>query len=375
MKKFKAGAWVSQRGYKSFQPSSINRQWLVDDMQLLHLLSQADRALGRLDMYSAYVPNIDLFIRMHVVKEATQSSRIEGTQTRMDEALLEREDVPETKRDDWDEVQNYIEAMNHAIEGLDALPISSRLIRDAHRILLQGVRGEHKQPGEFRNSQNWIGGASINDAVFVPPAHADIPALMSDLEQFLHNDNIYLPDLLRIALVHYQFETIHPFLDGNGRIGRLLIPLYLVNRVILKRPVLYLSDFFERNRSHYYDNLMRVRETDDVSQWFRFFLVGMIETAKSGVATFDTILQLQKDTEQRLQTLGKRAAAASKVIRYLYQQPFVDADDVSREAGVSMPTAYSLIKDLERLDILNEITGAQRGRRYLFSRYLALFAP
>jgi len=238
---------------------------------------------------------------------------------------------------------------------------------------MQGVRGEHKQPGDFRTSQNWIGGASIDDALFVPPAHTSIPELMSDLEKFVHNEDTYLPELLRIALIHYQFETIHPFLDGNGRVGRLLIPLYLVHRQILKRPILYLSDFLERNHTLYYDNLMRVRDRSELAQWFKFFLVGMIETARSGIATFDAILQLQKETEERVQTLGSRAANVAKVIRYLYQRPLIDAEKVSQVTGVSMPSSYKLIKGMERLDILKEITGTQRGRLYLFDRYMRIY--
>ncbi|MGB0211970.1 Fic family protein [Algiphilus sp.] len=373
MRTFHAGRWIPQRGYKSFQPALINRPWVLDDMEIQHLLSKADRQLGRLDMVSEYVPNIDLFIRMHVVKEATESSRIEGTQTRVDEALLDRDDVPSEKRDDWEEVQNYISAMDHAIGALERLPISSRLIREVHRVLMQGVRGEHKQPGAYRTSQNWIGGASISDASFVPPVHSSISELMGDLEQFVHNESIFLPDLLRIALVHYQFETIHPFLDGNGRVGRLLIPLYLVHQGILKRPVLYLSDFFERNRTHYYDNLMRVREKSDLAQWFKFFLVGMIETAERGIATFDAILQLQREVDEAVQVLGARAANASRVIRALYQSPIIDAAKVSEITGLTLPPSYRLIEDLERLGLLREMTGARRGRLYMFERYTQLF--
>jgi Fic family protein len=373
MKQFKSGNYISQGYYKSFQPTLINRQWTIESMEVLQLLSQADRELGRLDMYSKYIPNIDLFISMHVLKEATQSSKIEGTQTNMEEALLDKEDIPLDKRDDWEEVQNYMRAMEVAIETLEKLPFSSRLIRETHRVLLQGVRGENKQPGEFRNSQNWIGGASINDALFVPPTHTSVPELMSDIEMFLHNEEIFFPELLKIALVHYQFETIHPFLDGNGRVGRLLIPLYLVSKGILKKPILYLSDFMENHRGLYYDNLMNVRVKNDINQWFKFFLVGIIETSKKGISTFDGILQLQKQNDIKIQSLGSRAANAQKITNYLYQRPIINAEKVSTITGISMPSAYKLISAMEKLEILKEITGGQRGRMYAFENYLNLF--
>lgn len=373
MKNYKSGQYINQGYYKSFQPSLINKQLHVDDMEVMQLLSQADRELGRLDMYSKYIPNIDLFISMHVIKEATQSSKIEGTQTNVDEALLDKEDLPFDKRDDWEEVQNYTKAMDWAINELAELPFSLRLIKGTHRILLQGVRGEKKQPGEFRTSQNWIGGATINDATFIPPVHTSIPELMSDIEKFIHNNEIFVPELLKIALVHYQFETIHPFLDGNGRIGRLLIPLYLVSKGILQRPILYLSEFFEKNRQLYYDNLMTVREKSDLLQWFKFFLVGIIETSKNGIKTFDNILQLQKKVESEIQKLGSRATKAKKVIDYLYKRPIINAEKVSEVAGISMPSSYKLISDLEKMDVLREVTGGKRGRTYVFDNYLKLF--
>jgi len=373
MKQFISGQYINQGYYKSFQPSYINRQWDVENMEVIQLLSQADRELGRLDMYSNYIPNIDLFISMHVLKEATQSSKIEGTQTNVDDALLDKEDIPLDKRDDWEEVQNYIKAMDWAIQELEKLPFSARLLRETHGILMQGVRGEKKNPGDFRYSQNWIGGAAINDASFIPPVHTSVIDLMSDIEKFLHNDEILLPELLKIALVHYQFETIHPFLDGNGRVGRLLIPLYLVSKGILKKPILYLSDFFERNRKLYYENLMIVRENNNVTQWFKFFLVGIIETAKKGIATFDGILQLQKQTEIIIQSLGRRAVNAQKIINELYQRPIVNAERVSEILGISMPSAYKLIAVLEEIEILKEITGGQRRRLYIFENYIEFF--
>lgn len=373
MKTFKAGNRINQGTYKSFQPCKINQDWIIDNMEILNLLSQADRQLGRLDMYSEYIPNIDLFISMHVLKEATQSSKIEGTKTNIEDALLDKEDVNDEKRDDWEEVQNYIEALNYAITTLEKLPFSSRLIKETHKILLQGVRGKHKLPGEFRSSQNWIGGASINDATFIPPFHSDINDYMGDLENFAHNSESYFPDLLKIALIHYQFETIHPFLDGNGRVGRLMITLYLVEKGILKKPILYLSDFFEKNRSLYYDNLTRVREKSDITQWLKFFLVGVIETAKSSISTFDSILKLQKEVEAKIQTLGSRSHNAQLILNYLFQRPIVHAQKVKELTGLSLPSVYKLITELESLEILTETTGAKRGKIYLFKEYTELF--
>jgi Fic family protein len=342
-------------------------------MELLNLLSQADRQLGRLDMYSEYIPNIDMFISMHVLKEATQSSKIEGTKTNIEDALLEKEDIIAEKRDDWEEVQNYIAALNSAISSLEKLPFSSRLIKETHKILLQGVRGTHKLPGEFRTSQNWIGGASISDAIFIPPIQNSINELMSDLENFAHNDEFFFPDLLKIALIHYQFETIHPFLDGNGRVGRLMITLNLVEKGILKKPILYLSDFFERNRILYYDNLNRVRENEDILQWFKFFLVGIIETTKKGISTFDNILKLQREVESEIQKLGSRANNANVLLNYLYQHPMIEAQKAKEVTNLSLPTVYKLLEELEKLEIIQEITGSKRGKLYLFRKYTKLF--
>jgi Fic family protein len=373
MKNFIAGKRITQNNYKSFQPENINRQWYFDDMELLNLLSRADRQIGRLDMYSEYIPNIDLFISMHVVKEATQSSKIEGTKTQIEEALLEKDNIADEKRDDWDEVQNYIEALYSAIGNLEKFPFSSRLIKETHGTLLQDVRGMNKMPGEFRNSQNWIGGASLSDAMFIPPHWETVNELMSDLEKFVHNEQIQIPELLKIAIIHYQFETIHPFLDGNGRIGRLLITLYLVNKGILKLPILYLSDFFEKNRTLYYDNLTRVREKNDITQWLKFFLVGVLETARNGIDTFDGILKLKKDVDEKLMTMGSRAANAQKLIEAMYTHPLVDANKVQSITGLSKPTVYKLLDDLVNAHILKEKDIVSKSKTYVFDDYLELF--
>jgi Fic family protein len=372
MDQFQAGKYISQGYYSSFQPENINRVWQVNDLELLNLLSKADRYIGRLDMYSNYV-NIDLFIQMHIAKEATLSSKIEGTQTNVEESFLRQGEVANEKRDDWEEVQNYVNAMNQAVALLKELPFSSRLIRKAHKTLLTGVRGETKQPGEFRKSQNWIGGATLNDATFIPPVHTSVADFMSDLEHFANNEFNQLPDLLKIGIIHYQFETIHPFLDGNGRVGRLLITLYLVNKNILKRPVLYLSDFFERNRILYYDNLMHARTSNDLIQWLKFFLIGIIETAQKGVSTLDAILKLKQEVEVEIKSLKGRADDALIILNFLYTHPIIDVTKVEELIGKSNVTSYKLIADLEKMGILEEITNSQRNRIFAFRKYIYLF--
>jgi len=372
MKNYKAGKYITQGSYKSFQPELLNCSWQIDDMSVLALLSKADRFLGRLDMYSEYV-DIDLFIQMHIAKEATQSSKIEGTQTQMEEVFLKRADIQVEKRDDWEEVQNYIQAMNEAVNMLHTLPFSSRLIRQAHKILMHGVCGKDKQPGEFRRSQNWIGGASLSDAVFIPPVHTEIDNLMSDIELFANKQDDNLPDLLKIAIIHYQFETIHPFLDGNGRTGRLLITLYLVSKGILKRPILYLSDFLEKHRTLYFDNLMRVRTHNDMTQWLKFFLTGIVETAQNGVKTLNGIMQLKQSVEKQIDTLGKRSVDARVLLDALYKKPIISPSETITLINKTAQTAYNLIADLEKMKILKEITGAQRNKLYSFEPYISLF--
>lgn len=373
MNSFHAGDYVSQGWYNSYRPNFINRNWVIDDMGVVNLLSKADRVVGRLDMFSEYVPNIDLFISMHIYKEATKSSNIEGTQTKIEEALLDEEEVPLDKRDDWAEVQNYIFAMNQAIRNLQSLPLSSRLIRETHKTLMSGVRGENKFPGEFRRSQNWIGGSSPTDAVFVPPVFGDVPDLISDIENFIHNPVCDLPDLIKIALIHYQFETIHPFSDGNGRVGRLLITLYLVSKGVLKRPILYLSDFLERHRRSYYDRIMGVRFGDDMSSWVKFFLEGVIETAEKGTKALNDIMSLQKEYEEEIKDMGSRSANALKLIDSMYRQPFTDITKASTIIGQSFPTAKTLIEGLVERGILSEITGGKRGKKYVLSKYITIF--
>ena len=370
---FKSGIWLKQYNYKSFKPIEINQTWLWDDPKINTMLEEATRQLAELNAFSYILPDVDLFIRMHVVKEANTSSRIEGTQTNMDEALMKKEDVSPSKRDDWQEVRNYVDALNYSIEQLATFPLSNRLIRKTHEILLSGVRGEHKMPGKFRTSQNWIGGSSIADAIFVPPHPNDVSNLMADLENFLHNEEVSVPHLIKIALAHYQFETIHPFLDGNGRIGRLLITLYLVSVGLLKKPSLYLSAFFEKHKSSYYDALTHVRHTSDVIHWIKFFLSAIIETAKKGKETFTQILALKNEIHQLIITFGKKAENAQKLVNYLYTNPIVNLADVMGATDLSKQASNQLIKDFLNKKILVELTGNQRNRLFYFKTYYDLF--
>jgi len=374
IKEFKSGKLVQQYQYTSFSPNHINHSWLVDDEQLSCLLSKADILLGQLNAFSTLIPNVDFFIKMHITKEATNSSQIEGTQTNIEEALQKVQNLDPEKRDDWQEVENYVTAMNTAINELNRLPLCNRLLKQIHAILLQNVRGENKYPGEFRTSQNWIGGVGINDAVFVPPHPNEVADLMSDLEQFLQNKNIFVPDLIKIAIAHYQFETIHPFCDGNGRIGRLLITLYLVNEQILCKPTLYLSDFFAKNKSLYYDNLMMVRHKNNLTQWLRFFLEGVIQTAENSIETFQKIITMKEEIERdKIIKLGKKTKTAQQFLLYLFGQPIVDTDDVVKKFNINKTTALRLINDFIGLEILKEITGFKRNRIFMFEKYIHLF--
>jgi len=341
--------------------------------QINTLLEEAVQAIGELNAFSLIVPDVDLFIQMHVVKEASTSSRIEGTQTEIDEALKPKELVAPERRDDWQEVQNYIAAMNWAIEELERLPLSNRLLRNTHKILLEGVRGEGKLPGEFRKSQNWIGGSGPSDAAFVPPHHTEVPDLMSDLEKFLHNATIQVPHLVRIAIAHYQFETIHPFLDGNGRIGRLLITLYLVSKELLKKPTLYVSAHIEKHKGAYYDALTRARESNDMGHWVRFLMTAIRDTALKGRETFQSILTLRQEIEKTILSFGKRVENAHRLLNHLYRRPFVTPNEVAEVLSVTHQTASSLIRDFEKLSILKKWEKIGRNQVYVFGRYFALF--
>jgi Fic family protein len=339
----------------------------------LDKVERANRALGRLDGVAQLLPDPDLFLYFYVRKEAVLSSQIEGTQSSLSDLLLfETERTPGVPLDDVQEVSRYVAAMNHGLERLRDLPLSLRLIRDIHRKLLDGGRGAEKEPGEFRRSQNWIGGSRPGRAFYVPPPPERLMEVLGPLEKFIHDDPVKTPTLLKAALVHVQFETIHPFLDGNGRVGRLLITLILCNEGALAQPLLYLSLYFKQNRARYYDLLQKVRTEGDWESWIRFFLDGVEETARQAVDLATEIRRLFEVDRGRIAKMGRAAGSALRVHELLQRRPMLSVPTGAEHLGLSAPTVRSAIEALEDAGIVRELSGKRRDRVFGYRRYLDL---
>jgi len=361
---------------KAFIPPALPPLPMVQMDKLFGPLERANRALGRLEGITSILPDTPLFLYMYIRKEALLSSQIEGTQSSLSDLLLfENEEAPGVPINDVVEVSNYVAAMNHGLERIRAgFPISLRLMREIHEVLLAKGRGATKQPGEFRHSQNWIGGTRPGNALYVPPPPEAVLDLMSDLEAFIHADTPAVPTLVKAGLVHVQFETIHPFLDGNGRLGRLLITLLLCDKGILKEPILYLSLYFKTHRRYYYDLLQRVREDGDWEAWIEFFLDGITETSLQAADAAKQILSLFEEDRVKIEGLGRPAASALRVHQLLQQKPIIAIPDAARETGMSAPTVAKSIQHLRDLGLLREITGKQRGRMFVYSDYLGILS-
>lgn len=374
----RAGRYIRQpTGYRAFIPARLPPEpALALTGDLPGLLSQADRAMGRLDGSVLTLPNPDLFVFMYVRKEAVLSSQIEGTQSSLQDLLAAEADLfDENMPRDVDEVVNYVRAMKHGLARLHELPVSVRLIREIHNELLQGVRGGRLQPGELRHTQNWIGpaGCTLATAAFVPPPPDEVPQALGELEAFLHRDD-GLPPLVKIALAHVQFETIHPFLDGNGRVGRLLITFLLTEGGVLHKPVLYLSHFFRQHRQAYYDHLQAVRERGEWEAWLAFFLRGVIEVAGEAADTARRIQLLREQNRTAItERLGRAAGNGHRVLESLFDRPIVTVADVRALTGTTYAAANVLVARLAELGLLVEMTGYARNRRFRYEAYVRLF--
>lgn len=373
----RAGRYLSQpTGYRAFLPNPLPPDPPVRvEGTLQQRLSDADRALGRLDGSVETLPNPNLFVYMYVRKEAVLSSQIEGTQSSLQDLLAAEAQVAGGLPGDVGEVVNYVRAMNLGLARLNELPVSIRLIREIHHELLQGARGSRLAPGELRQSQNWIGpgGSTLATATFIPPPPHDVPALLGDVETFLHREDD-VPLLIKIGLAHAQFETIHPFLDGNGRIGRLLITFLLCERRVLHKPVLYLSHFFKQHREEYYDRLQATRDQGDWEGWLTFFLRGVAEVSLEAAATARNILALREEHRRQItDRLGRAAGNGHRLLEQLYEKPIVSVNDVRAISGTTFPSANQIVQRLVDIGILKEITGHARHRRFQYEPYVALF--
>jgi len=358
--------------YKSFLPQPLPPNPPVEiDEETVRLLSEGSRKIGVLEGLSRQIANVDLFVSMYIRKEALLSSQIEGTQATLDDILDPR--AEENTNLDVAEVLNYIKASRHAVARLTELPLCNRLLKETHRILMEGVRGEEKNPGEFRRSQNWIGpaGRALKDAIFVPPNPEDMLKAMSDLEKFMHTGD-ELDPFIKAALIHYQFVTIHPFLDGNGRIGRLLITLFFIERRLLRDEILYISYFLKRNRIEYYDRLMEVREKGYFEQWVKFFLRAVDESARDAIQTMEKLIRLHEQNVERVKQTGKAAKTVTRVFHYLEKSPIVEIKRTSEALGISYNAAANAVRILVELDILQQTVNVQRNRVFAYEAYLEI---
>lgn len=376
LEKYQSGSYRNQGDFSSFIPSPINADWTWETPKVNFLLNKASSELGGLNSFAELVPDIDTYIMMHIQVEANKSNRIEGTNTTIEEDMMPIEDVNPEHRNDALEVGNYVKALKYGIDRIqkDDFPFTTRLLREVHKLLLVGVRGEHKTPGEFRTSQNFIGGSMPSNAKYVPPAVPDMQEALSDFDKFINRENDNLPVLIRLAMMHYQFETIHPFLDGNGRIGRIMIPLYLLYQKELAKPCFYISYYFEEHRQEYYEALQNVRENNDMIGWICFFLKASIETAQTAKQKFRMAVEQVDKYKEYLMHKRTGADSLRAVIQTMYSQPVTTVNHLINQTGFSAATINNAVKTLTADHILQELTGNRRNRIFVLYDYLKVFS-
>ena len=363
-----------QSDYQCFVPHNLKDIKLNIDSEINALVNKAYLLLGRLDGMAITLPDIDLFVSMYVQKEAVISSQIEGTQASLVDVL--QKDKGKEKIKDTEEIVNYIKATHYAFKRLNKMPLCMRLIRETHAVLLSNVRGEEKMPGEFRRSQNWIGhaGSTLKDASFIPPEPDEMDICLGDLERYIHEDST-ISNLIKIALIHYQFETIHPFLDGNGRMGRLLIILYLREQGLIEYPVLYLSYFFKKNRNRYYELLNNIRIKGEFEEWIKFFIDGICEISEDAITSIQKIVELKNTDMKKIRELsGSNISNLLLIYDYLLQHPFLEAEDIKNLVGVSKPTANKLLENLMTIEIVELVEDKKRYRQYVYKKYVDILS-
>jgi len=373
-KDFKSGVYIDQVKYKSFRPEKINHEWSIDDDNIIVLLSKAERLLGELNAYVGLVPQTSFFIRLFLRKEAVASTHLSGNQANIFDSLQKPEKVETSKKTDWTDVYNYVNAMNSSFAEIKQEGLSNDVLKNAHLLILNSLREENKSPGVYRPNQAWVEGDDITDAEYIPPDPAEINDLMIDLDNFVKNQHYLLPHLIKIAIIHYQFLTIHPFSEANGRLARLLTALYLTHHEILQKPVLCLSDYFDKHKAIYHDTLMSVRQTNNLSKWIIFFLEAVIFSSEDSINIYKKTLEMRKKiVKTKIVKFGSKTKNANELLQLLFWQPIIETEDIISELKVCKNTALNLIYDFVYLGILVELTGFKRNRIYVFDKYVSLF--
>lgn len=371
---YKVGRYIRMEGYRSLILSKINYDWEWEDSKLSLLVAEANRLIGEISIYSKLLPNVDVYIKMLSRIEANSSNRIEGAKTTIEEELLGEDNIEEEKKEDLARAKRYIEAINHGAERIkDGGNVCTKLMKELHKILMQEEDIDHKLIGKVRNMQNWVGGDSIENAEYVPPPYTEIEECLADFEEFANNEEIDTPHIVKLAILHYQFETIHPFLGGNGKIGRMIIPFYMKSKGMLNKPCLYLSEYLEKNKDRYFEELMNVRDKNNIIDWIKFFLESVIQTAKLTEKRFEKLSKFYDEIENLALDLPVKPENAFRVINVLFEEPIIDRTKLGELAGVKEGTMRTIINSLTEMGVIDKINGNDKSKIIVFKEYMDIF--